>query len=83
MKKKANVNLQIGFGLSILLLILSSVVSYISITKLLESSARVKHTHDVTLQLERMMSSLRDAETSQRGFLLTNRNRYLDPFKGL
>src|SRR5690606_5554405 len=83
MKKKANVNLQIGFGLSILLLILSSAISYVSIRKLLESSALVKHTNDVTLHLERTLAALRDAEAAQRGFLLTEKNRYLDPFRGL
>ncbi len=82
MKKKANVNLQIGFGLSILLLILSSAISYVSIRKLLESSALVKHTNDVALHLERTLAALRDAEATQRGFLLTEKNRYLDPFKG-
>jgi CHASE3 domain sensor protein len=38
------------------------------------------HTKDVTIALERTLSLLRDAETGQRGFLLTRRESYLVPY---
>ncbi len=43
-------NLQIGFGLSLLILIVSSVASYSSIHNLLESSYWVDHTDSVIIQ---------------------------------
>ncbi len=80
MKNSTNTNLKIGFGLSILLLIISSVISYICIDRLLHSSALVRQTNEVTRTLERAVSSMREAEAAQRGYLLTDNIRYLDPF---
>ena len=75
-------NLQIGFGLSLLILIISSVASYSSIRNLLESSYWVDHTDSVILQLEGALSSMKDAETGQRGYLLTSDTSYLRPYYG-
>lgn len=75
-------NLQIGFGLSLLLLIVSSLLSYISIQNLLQSSDLVDHSNQVISNLENIMSTMKDAETGQRGYLLTNREEFLDPYTG-
>ena len=75
-------NLQIGFGLSMLLLIVSSVASYNSITNLIKSSDEVNHTNEVLQQAESIISYMKDAETGQRGFLLTNDVDFLEPFNG-
>lgn len=40
----------------------------------------VNHTHEVIYQSERLLSSLKDTETGQRGFLLTNEASYLQPY---
>lgn len=64
-------NLQIGFGLSLLLLIITSVASYSSIRNLLDSSQWVDHTDSVLIKLDRVHGLLRDAESAQRGYLLT------------
>lgn len=82
MTTKANNNLRIGFGFSILLLIISSVASYISIQNLLKNAALVRQTNEVRFTLESIISSLKDAETGQRGFLLTGENEYLAPYRG-
>ncbi|MCM5530046.1 response regulator [Parasegetibacter sp. NRK P23] len=75
-------NLLIGFGLSLLLLIVSSIASYLSITNLLESARLVNHTNEVIKKLEVIPSVLKDAETAQRGYLLTGEETFLEPFKG-
>jgi len=75
-------NLQIGFGLSLLLLIGISVASYISMQNLFQSAKLVDHTNLVVLKLENIMSTMKDAETGQRGFLLTNRKEFLEPYIG-
>ncbi|HSC30825.1 MAG TPA: CHASE3 domain-containing protein [Gemmatimonadaceae bacterium] len=40
----------------------------------------VAHTHRVIEQVERVLSRLTDAETGQRGYLLTGRGDYLEPY---
>ncbi len=64
-------NLQIGFGLSLLLLIITAVASYSSIRNLMDSSQWVDHTDSVLIKIDRVHSLLRDAESAQRGYLLT------------
>ncbi|MDB5119008.1 MAG: ATP-binding region ATPase domain protein [Sphingobacteriales bacterium] len=75
-------NLQIGFFLSLIILIISSVASYITIDNLLSSSDAVNHTHNVILELDEIWSIAKDAETGQRGFLLTNDENFLDRYHG-
>ncbi len=73
-------NLQIGFGFSLLLLIISSIASYISINNLLKSSSLVAHTQLIIAKLELVISGLKDAESGQRGFLLTGDETFYAPF---
>lgn len=84
MKVKATFkrNLLIGFGVSLLLLVVSSVASFFSIRNLLASAYWVDHTNTVILKLENTLSFMKDAETGQRGFLLTGDDRFLEPYKG-
>lgn len=82
MKASLKQNLLIGFGVSLLLLVISSAASLISINKMADSSFMVNHTNKVIIQLENVISSLKDAETGQRGYLLTNRNSFLRPYLG-
>jgi signal transduction histidine kinase/DNA-binding response OmpR family regulator/CHASE3 domain sensor protein len=82
MKTTVTRNLQIGFGLSLLLLVISSIVSYVSITNLLTSSDMVDHSGQVMQSLETVISTMKDAETGQRGFLLTGREEFLQPYNG-
>ena len=42
----------------------------------------VSHTNEVLGKLESVLSSLTDAETAQRGYLLTGEPTYLDPYRG-
>ncbi|MEO8673304.1 MAG: response regulator [Tahibacter sp.] len=41
---------------------------------------RVTHTLDVTRRMEGILSLLKDAETGQRGFLITGKEEYLEPY---
>jgi signal transduction histidine kinase/DNA-binding response OmpR family regulator/CHASE3 domain sensor protein len=75
-------NLQIGFGLSLLLLIITAVASFSSISNLLDGSRWVDHTDSVINQLNMTLSTLKDAETGQRGFLLTDDTSFLRPYHG-
>jgi len=82
MQKTLKNNLRIGLGLSLLLLFISSLASYISITNLVKSSKMVSHSNQVITNLEEIISALKDAETGQRGYLLTGDKLFLEPYTG-
>src|SRR5260221_1236143 len=75
-------NLQIGFGLSLLILILTSIASWSSIHNLLDNSKLVDHTDSVISEVNSVLSTLTEAETGQRGFLLTGDTAFLRPYNG-
>lgn len=83
MKSTFKRNIQIGFGLSLLVLIISSVASYISITSLLNSSKLVNQTTEVIQELNDLMLTMKDAETAQRGYLLSGDEDYLNRYNGV
>lgn len=78
--KRSKRFLLIGFGSSLVILIISSFLSYYSITELLKSQAWVNHTAQVESGLENLISRVKDAETGQRGFLLAGDEIFLEPF---
>ncbi|WP_205509637.1 response regulator [Longitalea arenae] len=76
-------NLIIGYGISLLLLVVSAVASYISINNLLFSARLVNHTNEVAKKVEKVMTGLVDAETGQRGYLLTGKKEFLEQYNGV
>jgi CheY-like chemotaxis protein/CHASE3 domain sensor protein len=55
-------------------------VAYRSLAARNATAAAVHHTEEVEDHLHRFLSAVKDAETGQRGFLLTGAERYLDPY---
>src|SRR5579872_3140063 len=82
MKQLLTRNLQLGFGLSLLFLIGISAASYVSIQNLFKSSDLVTHSNQVIKKLEYTISVMKDAETGQRGYLLTGNEVFLEPYEG-
>ena len=70
-----------GFGLSALTLVVIALVSYRSSTTLIENDSLVAHGHQVRAELADLLSEMKDAETGQRGFLLTGSDAYLEPYQ--
>jgi len=70
----------IGFLVAILAVVVIALFTYRSIEVSAITAARVQHTQDVIEQTEALLSTFKDAEASQRGFLLTKEERYLTPF---
>jgi CheY-like chemotaxis protein/CHASE3 domain sensor protein len=58
----------------------STAISYFNIQTLRSLTAKVAHTHEVITSLEDILSTIKDAETGQRGYLLTGDERYLGPY---
>lgn len=74
-------NLQIGFGISLLLLLASSTASYISIRKQIHNSEMVDHSRRVMSRVNKILQDLQNAETGQRGYLLTGLDKFLNPYQ--
>jgi signal transduction histidine kinase/CheY-like chemotaxis protein/CHASE3 domain sensor protein len=75
-------NLRIGLGLSLLILFVTSLASFISIQNLIKSADLVSHSNRVMSSLDGVISTLKDAETGQRGYLLTGDKDFLEPYNG-
>ncbi|MCH5686811.1 CHASE3 domain-containing protein [Niabella sp. W65] len=72
--------LQIGFGISLLILLLSSSASYISIREQISNRSQVIHTQRTIRSANQVLMDLQNAETGLRGFLLTGTYSFLDPY---
>ena len=77
-----NKRLLAGFGLTAFTLILVAGFSYHNANLLIDTERWVTHTHQVRTELADLLSELKDAETGQRGYLLTGEESYLEPYKG-
>jgi methyl-accepting chemotaxis protein len=80
---KASIGTKLWLSLLAVLavLVLVAGVSYLSTTKLTETARWVGHTRDVQGKLKDLLLLLQDAETGQRGYLITGEDRYLTPFR--
>ncbi len=62
-------------------LVLLVSVTWVNTSRLIEDARLVDHTKDVIGELEGAFSAIKDGEASQRGFLLTGSDSYLDPYR--
>lgn len=74
-------NLQIGFGISLVILLASSIASYISIQQQLDNRQKVDHTQRVIAAANNVLLDLQNAETGQRGYHLTGKESFITPYK--
>ena len=66
---------------ALILLIGNAVVSYRSTLKLIENNKLVLQTEEVISELDATLSSVREAETRQRGHIITGDDRFLGPYR--
>ena len=69
-----------AIALLVAALLVDAVLTLHNIREVATSVQWVSHTHEVLSQLEQVMSTLKDAETGQRGYLLTGERLYLEPY---
>lgn len=67
---------------SLFILICISAFTYRHTIALSDSTASVINSQQVHLELEQLMSYIKDAETGQRGYILTQNPVYLQPYNG-
>jgi methyl-accepting chemotaxis protein len=77
---KIGTRILLGYGLALIVIGAVGVVAYRALAELIDSADWVAHTHTVKETLAATLSSLKDAETGQRGFVLTGAERYLEPY---
>jgi CheY-like chemotaxis protein len=70
-----------GFLVAVAAVIIIAVLSYDSSRQTTATSQGLTRSIEALSQLQAMLSTLKDAETGQRGYLLTGRESYLEPFE--
>lgn len=73
--------LAVGYALAGLVLLGVAAVGYQSTAQLIANDQRVEHTHQVRRELADLLKDMSDAETGQRGYLLTGADGYLAPYQ--
>jgi PAS domain S-box-containing protein len=70
----------VGFALALFVLVIGGAIGFANVRWLDSDRRMVSHTHEVIALQEALWSTLKDAETGQRGFLLTGEEKYLEPY---
>jgi methyl-accepting chemotaxis protein len=71
----------IGSALPLLMLVCLGAFSYHTSQEQIETSRSVTHTHAVIEGIEDVLSSIKDAQTGQRGFVITGQEDFLEPYQ--
>jgi signal transduction histidine kinase len=69
-----------GFAAIVIVLIVLLFSGLANVRHVYRASEAVTHTHAVKTALERLLSTVVDAETGQRGFVITGDDKYLEPY---
>ena len=72
--------IRVGYGTAFFLLLISYLLTLYANRQLLNQAKLVDHTNKVIIHLETMLSSMKDAETGTRGYILTNNESFLKPY---
>src|SRR4029079_8872550 len=70
-----------GVGIALAILLINALISYRATRTLIDQEQRINHTHMVLAELEGTLSSVKDAETGVRGFIITGDESYLEPYQ--
>jgi signal transduction histidine kinase/CHASE3 domain sensor protein len=77
---KSPLFLKVIFVISIAIIFFIGGITFKHITVLKKSSTWVSNSHKVNVELERLISYIKDAETGQRGYILTKDKSFLEPY---
>jgi CHASE3 domain sensor protein len=70
-----------GFVSAGLALIVVGTFAYRSASKLIEDQSWVAHSHEVRRGISELLGHLTEAETGQRGYIITGQDAFLDPYR--
>jgi len=69
-----------GFAVTVVAIVVIATTGYRSTRSLIANDARVAHSHQVRRQLSELLVELVNAETGQRGFVITAEDEFLEPY---
>jgi PAS domain S-box-containing protein len=69
-----------GYTVAIAVLIINLLITFWNLNSISRIWDALALSHDIVVGLDDVLSNLRDAETGQRGYLLTGDGRYLEPY---
>ena len=80
--RKLNMDKWTSFALGavIVFFVVSGLIAFLNIRTIKEDNQKVVHSQETITAIDGLLSSAQDAETGQRGFLLTGNERYLEPY---
>ena len=70
----------LGFAVALVILVVLGAISLWCTWTLITTAHWVSHTHQVLENLEAVLSEIKDSETGQRGFVITGKEPYLEPY---
>src|ERR1700733_7810101 len=70
----------LGLAIAVAFFAVTAEVAYFNITMLREDNQKIIHSDAVISALDDLLSTAKDAETGQRGFLLRGEEKYLEPY---
>src|SRR5690606_38403521 len=71
--------LKIIFGLGLFIVLCMGGLAYKYVRELSESFRLVQHTYEVHVELEKLLSLLKDAESGKRGYIISKDSTFLKP----
>jgi signal transduction histidine kinase len=69
-----------GFALALVILTFIGWQNYLNITATADYDRWEKHTYTVTREFDELFSAMMDVETGERGFIITGKEEYLEPY---
>ena len=67
-------------AIAVLLLSLNGLVLFQNVRTIVDHDRAVRHSQEVLSALENLLTSLDDAETGERGYIITSKREYLQPY---
>ncbi|MGC2521006.1 MAG: CHASE3 domain-containing protein [Burkholderiales bacterium] len=81
MKWTVGTKIGAGYALALVILVIFGAVSYRNTAELIDAIQMRAHASEVLRGLDGVLSALQDAETGQRGYVITGEERYLEPYQ--
>ncbi|NJL86166.1 MAG: PAS domain S-box protein [Leptolyngbyaceae cyanobacterium SM1_1_3] len=81
-RQQTSLWLAVGAVTAVALLVVNVIMTFHNTQQLNNDAKWVAHTHKVIISLKNILSLVKDAETGQRGFIITGETVYLEPYKG-
>ncbi len=80
-KPLRNRELTIGVGMLLAMLVVNVAVAYRAVAQMHAAATAVADANKVLDSLDQLFSTLQDAETGQRGYIITGNEQYLEPYE--